>query len=314
MKKSKLLFGGIALSLALTACSSGSGETGVRASTKPYMTVDGAEISSKDYYKQYDFFASIYALNQNLGNSVSSMMVRDQFITNDLEKNGVTIPEEEYKTQIDEAIENLGGQESYEEYLDFMGIDEELFEQNIKNNYKNTKHQEWYTSKHPVSEEDINAYYEENKSNLDYVEAKHILVADEETAKQVKARLDAGEDFKTVSDELSIDEAAKQRGGELGRVNRAMYDPTFVDAAFALEPGTTSEPVQTQHGFHIIQVSSSNIGAENHKDQIEDALEARKHSEYVQSSISQLDVKLFDRNGEEVSNVDQQNIPGNNNN
>ncbi len=84
--------------------------------------------------------------------------------------------------------------------------------------------------------------------------ARHILVADEAAAEAVLARLEAGADFAGLVRELSEDEGTVPTGGDLGWFNfEAMVDP-FAQAAFELEIGEISEPVQSDFGWHIIQV------------------------------------------------------------
>lgn len=86
------------------------------------------------------------------------------------------------------------------------------------------------------------------------VHARHILVATEEEARRVLERLKAGEDFAQLARELSRDTASGKNGGDLGWFGRGVMVEPFEEAAFALEVGQWSEPVQTQFGFHIIQV------------------------------------------------------------
>lgn len=85
------------------------------------------------------------------------------------------------------------------------------------------------------------------------VHAAHILVGTEEEAQDVMDRLDAGESFEEVAAEVSIDSTA-YRGGDLGWFGEGSMIPEFEQAAFALQPGEISQPVQSQFGWHIIKL------------------------------------------------------------
>lgn len=86
--------------------------------------------------------------------------------------------------------------------------------------------------------------------------ARHILVADEATALGIIERLKNGEDFAELAKTLSTDTGSAINGGELGWFGSGAMVPEFETAAFALEkPGDfTLTPVQSQFGFHIIQL------------------------------------------------------------
>ncbi|MGE5223791.1 MAG: peptidylprolyl isomerase, partial [Omnitrophica WOR_2 bacterium] len=88
----------------------------------------------------------------------------------------------------------------------------------------------------------------------DQVWVRQILVADEATAKQVKARLDKGEDFAKVAKEVSTDTYTKDRGGDFGWQPRESLDPAYADVAFKMKIGQISDPVKTASGWYIIQL------------------------------------------------------------
>ncbi|MDQ3228102.1 MAG: peptidyl-prolyl cis-trans isomerase, partial [Chloroflexota bacterium] len=89
------------------------------------------------------------------------------------------------------------------------------------------------------------------------VNAAHILLPTQEAAEAARARVAAGEAFATVASEVSTDQGTAGNGGDLGWFTRAEMVPAFAETAFSLEPGTVSEPVETEFGWHIIQVTES---------------------------------------------------------
>ena len=84
------------------------------------------------------------------------------------------------------------------------------------------------------------------------VHARHILVPSEDEAKAALGRVKGGEDFAKVADELSKDTGSK--GGDLGFFTKDKMVAEFADAAFKVAPGSISDPVKTQFGWHIIKV------------------------------------------------------------
>ncbi|MCK7519183.1 MAG: peptidylprolyl isomerase [Ignavibacteriales bacterium] len=89
----------------------------------------------------------------------------------------------------------------------------------------------------------------------DQVWARHILVATEDEAKKVIEELNGGAEWVTLAAAYSTDTSNKDNGGDLGWFSKGAMVSNLETAAFALsEVGQVSEPVQTQFGWHIIQL------------------------------------------------------------
>jgi peptidyl-prolyl cis-trans isomerase C len=127
-----------------------------------------------------------------------------------------------------------------------------------------------------VTEAEAKKIYDEKIGQLkpeQEVHARHILVATEAEAKEVAERLKKGEDFVALAKEKSKDTSAE--GGDLGFFTRGQMLKPFEDAAFALDVGQISEPVQTQFGWHIIKVEEKRDQPLPTFDQVKEAIIAQ---------------------------------------
>ncbi len=136
-----------------------------------------------------------------------------------------------------------GFQQEYENTLKIyepLGIDEATFRALFEFTVLRDKVYEAVTADTPTEEEQV--------------WVRHILVADEKIAQDVRQRLLDGEDFGALAQELSMDPGSAVQGGDLGWFGRGRMVAPFEEAAFALEIGEISEPVQTDFGWHILQL------------------------------------------------------------
>jgi peptidyl-prolyl cis-trans isomerase C len=86
------------------------------------------------------------------------------------------------------------------------------------------------------------------------VQARHILVASEDKAKELAENIGKGGDFAQLAKENSTDPGSKDTGGMLGYFSKGQMVPEFEKAAFELKTGELSKPVKSQFGWHIIKV------------------------------------------------------------
>lgn len=108
-----------------------------------------------------------------------------------------------------------------------------------------------------ISDEDVRTRYDEEIAATppeNEIRARHILLETEEDARAVIEELEAGADFAELAAERSTGPTGP-RGGDLGYFTRGRMVPAFDEAAFSLEPGSyTTEPVQTEFGWHVIKL------------------------------------------------------------
>jgi peptidyl-prolyl cis-trans isomerase C len=140
-----------------------------------------------------------------------------------------------------------------------------------------------------VTEADAKKIYDEKIVQLkpeQEVHARHILVATEAEAKEVAERLKKGDDFAVVAKEKSKDTGAE--GGDLGFFARGQMLKPFEEAAFALDVGQISEPVQTQFGWHIIKVEAKRDQPLPTFDQVKEAIIAQLVQQKAQEVVTGL--------------------------
>jgi peptidyl-prolyl cis-trans isomerase C len=131
-------------------------------------------------------------------------------------------------------------------------------------------------SKKAVTPEAMQAFYEDQVKSVKVeteVRARHILIADEEEAKKVLARVKAGEDFTKLAAELSTDPGSGKDGGDLGYFTKQRMVPEFAEAAFITEIGQISNIVKSQFGYHIIKVEDKREKKAPSFDQLKDRIE-----------------------------------------
>ncbi|WP_438971200.1 SurA N-terminal domain-containing protein [Methylophaga sp.] len=115
-----------------------------------------------------------------------------------------------------------------------------------------------------VTEDELKQFYADNQQQFvgpEQRRASHILIEGDNSEslaaiESIQARLENGEDFAALAEELSQDPGSATQGGDLGFFERDVMDPAFEEAAYALEEeGDVSEPVKTEFGYHLIKLT-----------------------------------------------------------
>ena len=263
MKKTVLSLTLAASVLALGACSGGDSKT--------IATSKVGDISLADFNEQAKTLTGSFVLQQMATEKVLS------------EKYKVT--DKEFKEAYDNYAAQFG--DGFEQALAKNGFTEEGFKDSLRI--------ELLQDKAVKDTFDTKKYYEQMKTELN---ARHILVADEDTAKKVIEKIKGGAKFEDVAKEFSTDTGSAQKGGELGWFSVGSMVPEFSDAAYALPVNTISEPVKSAYGYHIIEVTDKrdvkDIGSfkDEEKKISETMLENLKKSGEIQTVAKDVVAKL----------------------
>ena len=148
-----------------------------------------------------------------------------------------------------------------------------------------------YLKAHPVSDEALHKEYDAIKGQMGDKEYKvrHILVDTEDEAKDVIAQLQKGEKFDKLAAERSKDTGSKTKGGDLDWNTPANFVKPFSDAMVALPKGKfTTTPVQTQFGWHVIEVDDIRDAKVPTFDEVKPQLTQRMQGQVVEMYLRQL--------------------------
>lgn len=219
--------------------------------------VNDETITVTDLEKQYNSMPAQYQqfITQE---QLLEQMINEKLLLQKADELGVTVTDEEVEASIDAAVASSPiTREEFESRL----ADQNLTIEDVRGFYRNqlviTKMiNETVLDMIEVTDEDVETYYDANQEAFvvdESVKARHILVETEEEADEIISLLDEGEDFQELAKERSTGPSGPQ-GGDLGFFTRGQMVAPFEEAAFSLDIGEVSDPVQTDFGWHVILV------------------------------------------------------------
>ncbi|WP_263703532.1 peptidylprolyl isomerase PrsA [Bacillus thuringiensis] len=156
--------------------------------------------------------------------------------------------------------------------------------------------------KKSVTEKDVKDHYKPE------IKASHILVSDENEAKEIKKKLDAGASFEELAKQESQDLLSKEKGGDLGYFHSGAMTPEFETAAYKLKIGQISDPVRSPNGYHIIKLTGKKDlqPYDEVKDSIRKNLEAERIADptfshkLLQKELKKANIKINDSDLEDT--------------
>jgi peptidyl-prolyl cis-trans isomerase C len=199
----------------------------------------------------------------------------DLYVKAALQKPPAALTTEQRQQALDSLVRaELVAQQAQKEAVDKTSDTADMLELTRLQVLQQTMSERYLKDKKPT-EQELRAEYETQVGNLPKLEyhARHILVATEPFAQKVIERLEKGEKFEDLAKKESMD-SSKDNGGDLGWFTPDRMVKPFADAVVSLKPMEyTHKAVQTQYGWHVIELVETRDLAPPPFDQVKPRLE-----------------------------------------
>ena len=234
------------------------------------------------------------------------------------EEHGITVSEQDVDKEIetlkDQVLQqaqsqgqDVGREEAFDQALQQAGVTEEQLRQQIRDQLPIQKVQERVAGDVEPSQKEIEQFYEQNKAaQFTTPEARctrHILFNKDqkEKAEEVKQQLQNGGDFAELAKEYSQDPGSAEQGGDLGCIGKGETVPNFEEAVFNAKQGEIVGPVETEFGYHLIEVTEIHEEATQPlsevegqiRDQLTTEAQSQEFTAWLQKQREQRNVKYL---------------------
>ncbi len=256
----------------------------LNSSSKPgeaVATVNGEEITRDALYE---------AMLTTGGRDVLDRLIMNQLVIQEAKKQGIVVSEAEVTEEIQKVIdESFNGMvEFFHQTLSEYGVTEEIVREELRTELFLRKIAE---SELDITEEDEREYFAANQTAfniVEQVEARHILLDNMEEAENVIQMLEEGKDFGELAGEYSTDQSSAIQGGYLGFFERGRMVPEFEEVAFSLGKGERSAVVESQFGYHIIEVLDREEAREVTFEEVRDTVNERMTLQLLSNKMGDL--------------------------
>jgi foldase protein PrsA len=262
-----------------------------------YAATKGAPPFPKEGTAQYN----------QLKASIVNYLVLNDVVSQKASELKVSVTDKQLQDRLKQITTQVGGQAKFDKLLKTQGVSLDQLKIQLKAQMLQEAVKAKLDAKITVTDAQVQKYFNDpaNKSQFvvaPTVTARHVLVKTKAEAEKVKALLqadntDAG--WKAVAKQYSIDPGTKNSGGALGTFDKTRMVAPFANAAFSLPLNKVSDPVKTQYGWHVIEVTAKNPGNTQTLAQAKPAivqalkyqLSATAWSKWVKDTISALGIK-----------------------
>ena len=234
------------------------------------------------------------------------------------EEQGITVTEAEVNKEIESLKDQVAQQaqaqgqdvnreEAFDQALQQVNLTEQQLRQQVREQLPIQKVQKRVAGGVGPSQGEVEQFYQQNKVAQFTTPAtrctRHILFNKDqkEKAEEVKKQLQEGGDFAALAKQYSQDPGSAERGGDLGCIGKGETVPNFEEAAFNAKQGEIVGPVETEFGYHLLEVTDireestqplSEVEAQI-RDQLTSDAQAKKFEVWLQKQKEQRNVKYL---------------------
>ena len=253
--------------------------------------------------------------------ALAEYLVVQEVLQQEASNFGVTVTDTDVQNKLDQIMQMFqGDQDKFQAALKTEHLTLDQLKTSIRQDLWLERMKGVVTGTITVTDDEAQAYYTAHKSEYVAQESrtvKHILISPFSTlsdgtvsstatqeeweaakseAEKVRSEIQNGADFSTEAEKDSDDPATAKSGGELGTIVRGQMAPEFDEVVFSLQKGELSEPVKTQYGYHLIEVTDitpeQQLAFDQEKETIKTALLTQKQSDTWESWLSAKEAQL----------------------
>ena len=328
------VWGVVILALFFVAgCQAAAPSSEVESGAKKVVTFDGGGVTEGEVQEEVErlFTAQAAGSGQSVPEvspgspqfEAAKTQVVPQLIAFNLTKayareNGIEVSGEEIQEEIDRTKEQVGEQaaaagqnltpdEAFQEALDQFGFTEDEFREEVRTGLLLREVREEVSGDAGPTPEEVEEFYEQNRQTRftrpEQRCVRHILFTQdqEEEAEEVVQELEEGGDFEELARENSQDPGSAEQGGDLGCNPEGGFVPEFDEAAFEAEEGEIVGPIETDFGFHVLEVTEiqeeEEVPFEEASPEIEEQLsqqqQATEFDAWIQSQLEERNAKYL---------------------
>jgi len=268
MKKILLML--LALALLAAGCGGGISDSTAAVVDGRSITVDQVReglgrFASSDQFEQLTQQEEPESIRRQFEQSLLSRLIRRMVLRGEADSAGVEVSDEDVSARMDQIQQDFETEEAFIEEIGRQGTTLQEVEDFILDSLIEEELRAEVTEGTGPSDEEIEAFYEEQGDQFGEIHTAHILVEKKRLAERLKAQLDAtapgkiDDTFADLATQHSVDTGSGSQGGDLGFVNPGALVPEYSQAVAQMEIGDISDPVQSQFGFHIIKLMDRRV-------------------------------------------------------